>query len=160
MTKEEKTPLPRAGYVYILTNPALPANYLKIGKTTRDPYVRAGEISRHTGVPVEYQVAFSLWTSDCHLLEKEIHGYLANERINRNREFFAIPLCDAIDILNMLAKELDPPEEEDLAYIALAFSTYAEGEYSDFDQGLFSNKTRHILMGISVSCFILILLIS
>lgn len=153
---EEHGSLPRAGYVYILTNPALPAHYLKIGKTTRDPYIRAGEISRHTGVPVEYDVAFSIWTSDCHQLEKNIHRYLDKQRINQRREFFALPLTEAIDLLSQLAGELDPPEE-DFACFAFAFSSQPEGASdSEFDQGLFSAKIRHFLMGISVSCFFLL----
>ena len=61
-----------AGYVYILTNPALPG-LLKIGKTTRTPQLRAAELSKPTGVPRPFEVAYALYVLDCHRVEKRAH---------------------------------------------------------------------------------------
>ncbi|MGP8777143.1 GIY-YIG nuclease family protein [Pseudomonas aeruginosa] len=45
------------GFVYVLTSPAMPGLY-KVGATTRSPRQRAEELSRGTGVPHEFEVAF------------------------------------------------------------------------------------------------------
>ncbi len=48
----------KTGYIYILHNPSLRDETLKIGITTRTPYIRAAELSRKTGVAQEYVVAY------------------------------------------------------------------------------------------------------
>ena len=83
-----------AGYVYILTNPALPG-LLKIGKTTRTPALRAEELSKPTGVPRPFEVAYALYVLDCHRVEKRTHQQLAQVRV-RGREFFELPLDAAV----------------------------------------------------------------
>lgn len=83
-----------AGYVYILTNPALPG-LLKIGKTTRTPQLRAAELSKPTGVPRPFEVAYALYVLDCHRVEKRAHQQLSEVRV-RGREFFELPLDAAV----------------------------------------------------------------
>lgn len=100
----------RAGHVYILTNEAFRERYVKIGKTTRDPKTRADELSNHTGVPMAFEVAFSVETSDCHTLEKIVHERLAEKRINQRREFFEVELQEAVTLLAQLAREIDAPQ--------------------------------------------------
>jgi hypothetical protein len=87
-----------AGYVYILTNPALPG-LLKIGKTTRTPQLRAEELSKPTGVPMPFEVAYSLYGIDCHRVEKRVHQQLSTVRV-RGREFFELPLGEAIAVVD------------------------------------------------------------
>ncbi len=102
-----KKHLGQAGHVYILTNAAFRARCVKIGKTTRDPETRANELSNHTGIPVAFNVAYSIETSDCHTLEKIVHAHLAKKRINQRREFFEIEVNEAIAVLEKLAKEVE-----------------------------------------------------
>jgi len=84
------------GYVYILVNPGLKKNLLKIGRTTRDPETRSDEISQGAGIPLPYYVAYSEETTDCERAERLIHEKLAYCRVNDSREFFVLPLSEAI----------------------------------------------------------------
>lgn len=80
------------GYVYVLTNPAIPGK-LKIGRTGRHPTQRAQELSSATGVPVSFEVAFYMQFLDCILAEKLVHLELSSGAapIQKNKEFFT---CD------------------------------------------------------------------
>jgi hypothetical protein len=83
------------GFVYILVNPAFP-NLVKIGKTTVSPSSRAKEVSRGTGVPAEFQVAWACEVVDCHSTERLLHSKLDLHRFRSNREFFEIAIEKAI----------------------------------------------------------------
>lgn len=85
------------GYVYVLVNSSFP-DLVKIGKTTKDPAVRAREL-RLTGVPTPFVVAYSVYVSDCGALEKSIHDELDKLRHSGDREFFTIDAKSAIDTL-------------------------------------------------------------
>lgn len=89
------------GYVYVMINPSIP-NLVKIGKTLRDPYERAKELSSATGVPTPFIVVYYKAFSNCHLAEAAIHKYLEEKgmRINSNREFFQTTPTEAINFLN------------------------------------------------------------
>lgn len=84
------------GYIYILQNPSLSETHLKIGRTERDPDERASEISRATGVPTPFEVAWWSESFDCHLAEVILHEYLDSYRTNTTREFFDVDLYEAI----------------------------------------------------------------
>ncbi len=84
------------GFVYILVSPGLKKNLLKIGRTTRDPETRSEELSMGTGVPLPYYVAYSEETDDCEVAEAQIHKNLSYYRVNGSREFFVLPLKEAI----------------------------------------------------------------
>ena len=94
------------GYIYILINPSLQKNFLKIGKTSRDPELRAEEISSGTGVPSPYHVAYTTKVPDCHLAERIIHQKLKDYRVRNEREFFLLPLQKAIDIVAKTAEHM------------------------------------------------------
>lgn len=83
-----------SGYVYILSNISMPG-ILKIGKTTRDVNQRADELYQ-TGVPTPFKVEFDIYCPDCGWVESKIHEALKNERVSVSREFFKVPLSDAI----------------------------------------------------------------
>jgi hypothetical protein len=91
------------GYVYVLTNPAMPG-LVKIGKTTRSVEGRAQELYQ-TGVPVPFEVAHSVHSPDCAKLEADIHGCLPDLRVNGSREFFNMPVSDAVDFVNHMLHE-------------------------------------------------------
>ena len=91
------------GYVYILVNESMPG-LVKIGKTKGDPRDRAKELSRATGVPTPFEVAYALFSHRYHDLEKQIHTKLKEFRLP-NREFFRYPVEDAITLLKALGSE-------------------------------------------------------
>ena len=91
-------------WVYILTNPLHEKTVLKIGHTKNDPEVRARQISRSTGVPLPYEVAYAFNCFNGEGLEIEVHKYLDQYRIRNEREFFKIELVDAIEAIQFLGK--------------------------------------------------------
>jgi len=76
-----------AGYVYGLTNPAMP-DQLKIGFTTRSPWDRARELSGPSGVPQPYVLEWALRYDDAKAAEQSIHRRLQHARTSSSREFF------------------------------------------------------------------------
>jgi len=82
------------GYVYCLTNEAIP-KLVKIGKTARDPQIRAKEISASTGVPTPFVVAWAKKVPDMDKAESALHTSLAEYRLTRRREFFRCSSSDA-----------------------------------------------------------------
>src|ERR1035438_4398195 len=95
------------GHIYILINPSI-EGLVKIGKTTRDPESRAKELSQATGVATLFYVAFNIFVSDCHSAEEFIHAVLEHKgfRNTANREFFQMPLKQAIEVLMLAEQEL------------------------------------------------------
>jgi|GEM_PF-4954488 len=91
----------KKGFVYILVNPAFPG-FLKVGKTTKTPEIRARELSSGSGVPAPYAVAWDELVTDCDYVEKVIHQQLAHTRSRKDREFFSIPLKTAIAIVTKI----------------------------------------------------------
>ena len=87
----------QSGFLYILLNQSL-GKLLKIGKTTRSPDERAKELSAATGVPTAFFVAYQEAVSDCDAAERYVHALLGQKgfRVAENREFFDVPLKDAI----------------------------------------------------------------
>jgi hypothetical protein len=75
------------GFVYLLGNAVMPCCY-KIGRTDYSPYRRAAELSSGTGVPHPYQVLCYIEVSDSHAVERDMHDFLGDFRINPGREFF------------------------------------------------------------------------
>ena len=91
-------------WVYILTNPAM-EGMVKIGYTTNDPHTRAEQISRGTGVPLGYEVA---WAYKCYKgerIEKEVHKYFKKQRISPTREFFRVTLEEAKQIIEQIGEK-------------------------------------------------------
>ncbi len=98
------------GYIYVLINPSM-KGLLKIGKTKRPPEERAVELSKGTGVPSEYVVAFDEFVIDCDLVERLIHKELAQYRISKDREFFKIPLKIAINSISKIVTNFQIAKE-------------------------------------------------
>ena len=85
------------GYVYILGNPAF-QGILKIGRTTKDPQLRANELHT-TGVPQPYTVLYYKYVEDHEMVESYLHEKFAAFRENTNREFFRLSLKVVVDEL-------------------------------------------------------------
>ena len=90
-------------WVYILSNPSLP-NMLKIGYTKNEPEIRAKQISSATGVALPYKVEWAFQCFNSEQLEQEVHAELASYRVNRQREFFDIPLAEAQEAIEEIGK--------------------------------------------------------
>jgi hypothetical protein len=83
-----------AGFVYVLTNKAMPG-LVKVGFSTRSPAERAAELST-TGVPFPFTVAFSAGVENPLEAEAAVHLALTRYRASADREFFRIPIEDAV----------------------------------------------------------------
>ncbi|MFC8789684.1 GIY-YIG nuclease family protein [Streptomyces cinereoruber] len=90
------------GVIYILANPVIPG-VVKIGRTARRVTERVREISRPTGVPVDYEVIYDQLVNDAHAAEKEIHALLRPSRINEQKEFFQISIRESIRVVQEVA---------------------------------------------------------
>src|SRR5262245_18852680 len=102
------------GYVYIIMmSSAHP--YLKIGKTAGPTEKRAAELSSDTGVPLRYAVAYEVELLYYEEAEWEIHARLKHCRVNPRREFFEIPLKDAIRVVEDVARKYQERERAAIA---------------------------------------------
>lgn len=88
------------GYIYVLLNPAM-EGLVKIGKTKRDPAERMNELSSATGVPTPFILVYKEYFDDCDRAEQVIHSLLEDRgyRLADNREFFYVPVHEAIKII-------------------------------------------------------------
>ncbi len=77
------------GYVYVLTNPAMPGLH-KIGMTKNCPYARAKDLSAGTGVPLPFEVHCAVFSPNCAELEATMHEDFGEFRLNGSREFFKV----------------------------------------------------------------------
>jgi ribosomal protein S27E len=98
---------PINGYLYILSNPSMP-NLLKIGFTTRTVDERVAELNASTGVPDKFIVEAYFCSSTPENDERFLHAELNDYRKNENREFFQIPIFDAIGKIENILKK--PPD--------------------------------------------------
>lgn len=90
------------GYVYILTNENIP-NLVKIGYTDRTPLERANELSRHTGVPGNWEV-YQFWKlPDARIWESRIFEEFKEYR--ETGEFFKLKPTKAKEIILIFLKE-------------------------------------------------------
>lgn len=100
------------GYVYILFN-SLHPDLVKIGRTTKTVEERVRKINS-TGVPMPFVVAYKRRVKDCIYAENCIHNMLKSERKQFNKEFFKIPLAEAIHLTEciIVLKELQVESDE------------------------------------------------
>lgn len=91
-------------YIYILFNSSH-KTILKIGRTSRTPEERARELSAPTGVAQPYIVAYESLVSDSIAAESMIHEVLDSFRVNKSREFFELPLKDAVKVVNNVCQQ-------------------------------------------------------
>lgn len=92
------------GYIYILSNPAMPG-LLKIGFTAKSIEARKKGL-KTTGVPDSFVVEASFRVNAVVSCEKAIHGALDSFRHAPDREFFRIGLKDAIERVWAIVKPL------------------------------------------------------
>lgn len=117
-----------SGFIYIMINDSY-NGLIKIGKTTISAEERAKQLSRESGVPTAFRVAYELYVDDCDAAEKKIHNNLNEYRINPNREFFKYPLYKAIDLIQMLNSPQIKGEEK---YEALDILSELKEKFKDY----------------------------
>ena len=88
-----------AGRIYILRDPLHQDALIKIGHTTRTSESRAKELTSATGVPWGFEVIYEESVLDSRAAEQLIHDRLAAYRVNQKREFFKLPLKDAVKVV-------------------------------------------------------------
>jgi len=89
-----------SGYVYVLSNPAMPG-IVKIGRSKHGGVNRAKQLysSGKSGIPMQFKLEFEIYCDDCYALEHHVHEEISHLRINQDREFFKIDADDAIDVV-------------------------------------------------------------
>ena len=90
---------PKAGYLYIISSPSLP-DMVKIGVTRRlsGPMARVKELSS-SSLPFPFKLEAYCFNNDAFELELNMHNYFDAYRVSPNREFFYVPIEQAIDVL-------------------------------------------------------------
>ncbi len=91
------------GFVYVLSNRSMPG-MVKIGKTTRDPRTRAGELFA-SGVPTPFVIEATIETPDINETELTVHRLLSANRVNKKREFFHVSVSEAVHALRRAVDE-------------------------------------------------------
>jgi T5orf172 domain len=75
------------GYVYVLTNAAMPG-YVKIGLTQQDDVADRVRQLDNTSTPLPFEVYYAAKVPDCRKLERTLHFVFGEKRARLNREFF------------------------------------------------------------------------
>ncbi|CAI4168957.1 hypothetical protein ALT1644_550007 [Alteromonas macleodii] len=104
-----------------MSNASLDEALLKIGMTARDPKTFRAKELQTTGVPSDFVVEYMAFVNDYKEAEKAIHGKLSQFRYASNREFFKLPLMQAIAEIRLTLSEQIQFEE---------LSTHAQAQFS------------------------------
>jgi hypothetical protein len=80
------------GYVYVVSNPALIANYKKIGATqASEPEERINALSQCISIPHPFKLECLYIVDDCYQFEVAVHKILKKFRVSKHKEFFNVP---------------------------------------------------------------------
>jgi hypothetical protein len=91
------------GWIYVLINEAMP-ELVKVGCTSKNPVIRAKQLSGETGVPTSFLVIYAAWVSNYEQSEKNIHDALKSDGLHHNKEFFR---CDPYDAIYCIRENAD-----------------------------------------------------
>jgi len=86
----------KRGWIYVASNPAYDASFLKIGMTQKMPEMRLDEL-RTTGVPKPFSLEYACLVENVKLVEIKIHRFFGEYRSSTDREFFTVPLCKVVE---------------------------------------------------------------
>jgi len=90
------------GWVYIISNEAMPG-LLKVGFSTKDPHLRAQELSS-TGAPLPYTVLYDVLLRAPRDAEQSIHKHLKDKRAGK--EWFRCTLHEAVAAVRTVSNGL------------------------------------------------------
>ena len=136
-----------AGHIYILTNPSLKRNCVKIGFTRLSPDSRAKTLSRMAAIPTPFEVYYFCQVRDVKQAERRLHLVLDDVRICPGKEFFLI----SPDIARSLCRQIAAFEEEDCE---INLSIYRRRDYCPFYSPRLSawgKKVLLLMMGATVN---------
>lgn len=90
----------RSGYLYLFINPSMPG-LVKIGRTSRKPDHRVGELTSATGVPTPFLLVYEVFVIDTATAETYVRKRLEElgSRVSENREFFNIAPSKAVELM-------------------------------------------------------------
>ncbi|MCK9621039.1 MAG: GIY-YIG nuclease family protein [Methylobacter sp.] len=86
------------GYIYILTNPSLKKNCVKVGLSRVGVKNRAFNLSKSSSIPLDFEVKYESPVRDVLTAERRIHLLLDQYRMNPSKEFFSLSLREAINV--------------------------------------------------------------
>lgn len=86
-------------YVYVMSNPSFETDILKIGYSKKHPYARANSLFT-SGLPTPFKIEYVVVAENGLQLEKLIHNYINEFRVNDKREFFKITKDHLYQILS------------------------------------------------------------
>ena len=95
------------GYIYILSNPSM-QGLLKIGITSRDVRERVTQLSAATGVPKPFEIEYYCLTRDPEEIERSTQEHFSSRRAGRKKEFFEVPLLEAVQFIDSVIKQVQP----------------------------------------------------
>ena len=117
------------GYVYILSNDSL-NGLLKIGSTTFKAEKRAKQLSYTTALPTPFIVEYEIYVRHYVEFEKAIHRKLDSYRVNPKREFFAVSIDKAIEVIDNEKKK--PYYDADDTYSAIEILSKLVKKYGTY----------------------------
>ncbi len=91
----------KAGILYILRNPSLIGDPLKIGLTRTLAEVRGRSLN--TATPADFEVVDTVPVRDVRVAEKRVHLMLDEVRTAPNKEFFNVSKTRAIETIKLIA---------------------------------------------------------
>ena len=100
------------GFVYILTNAAMPG-YVKIGMSEQDDVgVRVRQLD-NTSAPLPFEVHYAARVPDCRKVERTLHFVFGEHRRRSNREFFTIDPDLAKAVVELVAIQQETVSDPD-----------------------------------------------
>lgn len=144
------------GYVYVLSNPAMPG-LLKIGFTQHsDTKRRALELSKNTAVPLHFVVEFEQLLENPVQYERLIHARLSQYRLSPDKEFFRIDLDTAERIIRKIVFGSENSDiASELQHLVSLYNKYPdnfsgvdnlEGLYKEIEVLISESKSDEYLM--------------
>lgn len=111
------------GFVYILTNEAMPG-FVKIGFTQKNDVADRVRELDNTAVPMPFEIHYAAEVPNCRKIERTLHFVFGENRARKNREFFRI--------------------NPDLAKAIIELVAITPVEYSDEEQHIDANERTEI----------------
>lgn len=137
----------RQGWVYILKNEGMPG-LIKIGFTQNLPQERARELYS-SGVAFPFEVVYQACCYDYQEVEREVHDYLSDRRVNDGREFFACPVHEAVKAIEFCAGDRFISAQDFRKQTIRTFNA-AERPSENKTEPDTALKGRHFLLGAAV----------
>lgn len=99
----------RPGHLYVLSNPFLPNDCLKIGLTRGDLERRVRALGRMSAIPAPFKIEYAIAVQNASSAERRVHLLLNEHRISSAKEFFSI----GVDAARVLCSKIAEFEGDD-----------------------------------------------